>query len=143
MQRDARHHIDGIGDDEKERVGVILGQQREEGRKDVRVAFHEVQARFSRFLTGSRGDDHEAATLNFVCVAHGHGGMVGERQAMLQIHVLAFGAKAVVVVEHDLARGSGLEHGIRGRGPDRAHPDDGGAPDAASKAHFALSQGFL
>ena len=94
-------HIDRIGGDHDDAVGIVLRHLRNDLLEDAGILLHQVEPRLARFLRGAGGDHR-----------HGRPGAIGvvpgpdaagreEGHGVIHIHRFALGARAVRVDQHD------------------------------------------
>ena len=84
---DISEQIDGIGDDQQDRVGTVLYQFGDHAFQNVRVALDEIEARFTLALAcASRHDAQLRSSRNCVIGAGADFHIVEEGESVLQIH---------------------------------------------------------
>ena len=140
LQRGVGEHVDGIGGDENDAVGIVASDFGDDFSEDRGVTLHEVKTGLAGLLCGACGDDGDGGASAIRIVSSPNVRGVGERDGMTQVHGFAFGLGAIYVDKNDFS-GEATEHErVCKSGAHIAKSDDSNTSCAVGTVHLDSPQ---
>lgn len=125
MRRHMRHDVDGVGDDEQDRVARVLHDERHDLCKHRHVVLKHLEPGLAGHSRRPRGDDHYTAARQVSVISGAHRERMRERYRVKNIVGLGLGTGAGAIYQNNLAA-----HPVHNQG-------EGGGRTDPSRAHDA------
>ena len=136
LQGGVGEHVDGIGGDENDAVGIVASDFGDNLSEDGGVTLHEVETGLAGLLRGACGDYGDGGAGAIRIVSGPDVGGVGEGDGMTQVHGFALGLGAIHVDKDDFS-GEATEHERIGKSSAHiAKSDDGNTSSAVGTVHL-------
>ena len=109
--KNIRQNINGVGNDDVDRVRRSLDDLRRDLLDDIHVALRQLQPGLAGFSGKTRGDDHDVGVVGIVIVTGADDGRGAEGRALIDVQRLSEGFFPVDVDQQDLC-GDSLNHQV-------------------------------